>query len=158
MAWNNGLERKKFEAEQAKLAAEYRAAGMSEEQIQKMYEFDLGVFHGNRSYAEHTQPFPESPFEDGDDGQSPLYERFPEALTVTMDLPVGNSRYAWIDEIENPQLLAAIRTLSADELELITQIVFEELSQREIAMALGVTQPAISQKLKKILIFFKKCL
>ena len=49
MAWNNGLERKKFEAEQAKLTAEYRAAGMSEEQIQKMYEFDLGVFHGNRS-------------------------------------------------------------------------------------------------------------
>ena len=158
MAWNNGLERKKFEAEQAKLAAEYRAAGMSEEQIQQMYEFDLSVFHGNRSYAEHTQPFPESPFEDGDDGQSPLYERFPEALTVTMDLPVGKSRYAWIDEIENPQLLAAIRTLSADELELITQIMFDELSQREIATALGVTQPAISQKLKKILIFLKKCL
>ena len=61
MAWNNGLERKKFEAEQAKLAAEYRAAGMNEEQIQQMYEFDLDVFHGNRSYAEHTQPFPKAP-------------------------------------------------------------------------------------------------
>ena len=158
MAWNNGLERKKFEAEQAKLAAEYRAAGMNEEQIQAMYEFDLSVFRGNRSYAEHTQPFPESPFEDGDDGQSPLYERFPEALTVTMDLPIGNSRYAWIDEIENQELLTAIRVLSADELELITQIVFDELSQREIATALGVTQPAISQKLKKILFFLKKCL
>ena len=35
MAWNNGLERKRFESEQAKLAAEYRAAGMSEEQIQQ---------------------------------------------------------------------------------------------------------------------------
>ena len=158
MAWNNGLERKKFEAEQAKLAAEYRAAGMNEEQIQAMYEFDLSVIRGNRSYAEHTQPFPESPFEDGDDGQSPLYERFPEALTVTMDLPIGNSRYAWIDEIENQELLTAIRVLSADELELITQIVFDELSQREIATALGVTQPAISQKLKKILFFLKKCL
>ena len=71
---------------------------------------------------------------------------------------IGNSRYAWIDEIENQELLTAIRVLSADELELITQIVFDELSQREIATALGVTQPAISQKLKKILFFLKKCL
>ena len=53
---------------------------MSEEQIQQMYEFDLQVFNSNRRFAEHTQQFPESPFEDGDEGQSPLYERFPEAL------------------------------------------------------------------------------
>ena len=61
MAWNNGLERMKFEAEQKKLAAEYRAAGMSEAQIQQMYEFDLEVFNSNRRFAEHTQQFPESP-------------------------------------------------------------------------------------------------
>ena len=36
MAWNNSLDRMKFEAEQKKLAAEYRAAGMSEEQSQQM--------------------------------------------------------------------------------------------------------------------------
>lgn len=105
MAWNNGLERMKFEAEQARLAAEYRAAGMSEEQIQQMYEFDLEVFNSNRRFAEHTQQFPESPFEDGDEGQSPLYEKFSEALTVTMDLPIGNDRFSWIDEIDDEQLV-----------------------------------------------------
>lgn len=55
MAWNNGLERKKFEAEQTKLAAEYRATGMSEDQIQQMYEFDLSVFNSTRRFTEHTQ-------------------------------------------------------------------------------------------------------
>ena len=44
MTWNNGLERMKFEAAQVKLAAEYRAAGISEEQIRQMYEFNLEVF------------------------------------------------------------------------------------------------------------------
>ena len=38
MAWNNGYERKKFEAEQQRLAEEYRAAGMTEEQIEEMYQ------------------------------------------------------------------------------------------------------------------------
>ena len=54
MAWNNGLERKRFESEQAKLAAEYRAAGMSEEQIQQMYVFDLSAFNSTRRFAEHN--------------------------------------------------------------------------------------------------------
>lgn len=108
MAWNNGLERKKFEAEQAKLAAEYRAAGMSEEQIQQMYEFDLSVFNSNRRFAEHTQQFPESPFEDGDEGQSPLYERFPEALTVSILLPsalISFARTEWGISVPNTLIL-----------------------------------------------------
>ena len=41
MKWNNGYERKRFEANQKKLAEEYRKAGMTEEQIKAMYEFDL---------------------------------------------------------------------------------------------------------------------
>ena len=41
MSWNNGYERKKFEARQKKQAEEYKAQGMTEEQIKAMYEFDL---------------------------------------------------------------------------------------------------------------------
>ena len=41
MSWNDGYERRKFEARQKKQAEEYRALGMTEEQIQAMYEFDL---------------------------------------------------------------------------------------------------------------------
>ena len=44
MAWNNGLERNIFDEEQKRLAAEYRDAGMTEEQIEQMYQFDLNAF------------------------------------------------------------------------------------------------------------------
>ena len=36
MAWINGLERKRFNEEQKRLAEQYRAAGMTEEQIEQM--------------------------------------------------------------------------------------------------------------------------
>ena len=41
MCWNDGYERRKFEARQKKQAEEYRALGMTEAQIKEMYEFDL---------------------------------------------------------------------------------------------------------------------
>lgn len=41
MAWINGLERKRFNEEQKRLAEQYRAAGMTEEQIEQMYQFEL---------------------------------------------------------------------------------------------------------------------
>ena len=157
MAWNNGLERMKFEAEQARLAAEYRAAGMSEEQIQQMYEFDLEVFNSNRRFAEHTQQFPESPFEDGDEGQSPLCEKCSEALTVTMDLPIGNDRFSWIDEIDDEQLVQRLKLLSVEELDLITRIAMEEQTQTQVATEFGVNQSTISRRLEKIIKILKKC-
>jgi len=55
MCWNNGKERKIFENRQKVLAKQYRSVGMTEEQIKKMYEFDLGVFKGERVYQTHTQ-------------------------------------------------------------------------------------------------------
>ena len=40
MSWNDGIRRKKFEENWTKEEAEFRAAGMTEEQIQSMREFD----------------------------------------------------------------------------------------------------------------------
>ena len=55
MAWNNGLERKRFDEEQERLAAEYRAAGMTEEQIEQIQQFDLEAFNSKRRYYEHCR-------------------------------------------------------------------------------------------------------
>lgn len=156
MAWNNGLERKKFEAAQAKLAAEYRAAGMSEEQIRQMYEFDLEQFNSNRRFAEHTQQFPESPFEDGDEGQSPLYERFPDALTVTMDFPAGSTRYGWIDEIDDPALVDYLKALPEKDLELITLIAFDDCTHKEAADQFGITRSGVTKRVEQLRKIFQK--
>ena len=63
MAWNNGYERKKFESEQKRLAEEYRAAGMTEEQIEEMYQFDLAEFRSRRRFCEHNQQLPKDMFD-----------------------------------------------------------------------------------------------
>ena len=57
MSWNDGYERRKFEAGQKKQAEEYRALGMTEEQIQAMYEFDLEQYKSDRCHYSHTQSF-----------------------------------------------------------------------------------------------------
>ena len=76
MKWNNGKERKKFEAEQARLREQYIVAGMTEEQIQAMYDYDLSVLNGNRREARHTQKLDLKAFDekDTDDGQNPFNE------------------------------------------------------------------------------------
>ncbi len=70
MGFNNGLERKKFEAMWKKLRAEYAAAGMDEAAIEEMYQFDLDTFRSDRRYGEHTQAMPSQQFED--DGDPPM--------------------------------------------------------------------------------------
>ena len=75
MAWINGLERKRFNEEQKRLAEQYRAAGMTEEQIEQMYQFDLVEFNSRRRFSEHTQQFSENAFEESDDDKSPLLEK-----------------------------------------------------------------------------------
>ena len=54
MGFNNGLERVRLENQWKKLRAQYRAAGMSEDAIQAMYEFDLRVVNSEQTYGRST--------------------------------------------------------------------------------------------------------
>ena len=156
MCWNDGYERRKFEARQKKQAEEYRALGMTEEQIKEMYEFDLEQYKSDRRYHMHTQPFTSSDFDDGedDDSESTLLNKFFDELTLTIDSRSEQSRYWWIEEIDNPKLAETIKTLSPEQIELLTLVVIDRYGQTEIAEIMGVSQSAISQRsstIKKIL-------
>ena len=48
MSFNNGRERRKFEATWKKLRMEYAAAGMDAAAIEEMYQFDLETFRSER--------------------------------------------------------------------------------------------------------------
>ena len=76
MAWINGFERKRFNEEQKRLAEEYRIAGMTNEQIEQMYQFDLETFNSRRRFTEHTQQFPECVLDESSDDKSPLFEKY----------------------------------------------------------------------------------
>jgi len=133
MAWINGLERKRFNEEQKRLAEQYRAAGMTEEQIEQMYQFDLVEFNSRRRFSEHTQQFSENAFEESDDDKSPLLEKYLAQLSTSLDFSFAGDRYGWVEEIE-----------------LITLYVFDDLTQNEIGVRFGISQKAVSKRIEQI--------
>ena len=124
MSFNNGLERRKFEAVWKKQRVYYAAEGMSEAAIEEMYQFDLSVFNSDRRYAEHTQGMPSQQFDDDGDtageDNSALLVKFFGAFTVMPQETSGADRYGWIDEIDSPELADALRQLSVQDKELLT--------------------------------------
>ena len=156
MSWNDGYERKMFAKRQKKQAAEYRALGMTEEQIKEMYEFDLEQFKSERRHRMHTQPLQVEEFEenDADESDNTLLNEFFDELTYTIETSGDKSRYWWVEEIDNPVLIRNIKNLSIEQLELLTLVVIDNYGQAEIAELMKVSQSAISQRLatiKKIL-------
>ena len=150
MEWNNGKERAKFEKEQAKLREQYLAAGMTEDQMRQLYEYDLVWHKSCRREARHTQSLDFVVDGDGEVRKdNPLYKKFSDKLTVE-DKHSETTRFGWVEEIEDRRLYEAVKKLSADDLELLTQTLFEGVSQTQIAQQHGVVKVVICKKIKRI--------
>ena len=156
MAFNKGYELKKFEAHWEKLRIEYAAAGMAEDAIQKMYDYDRQQFNSERTRIERTQEFTAPAYESSEEEASPLMLRYQEAITTTDTYHETKSKFAWIGEIENERLLSALENLSEDDLKLLTLYAYEGYTVTEISKVLGVSQPTISIKIKRITNVLKK--
>ena len=152
MSWNDGYERKMFAKRQKKQAEEYRTLGMTEEQIQTMYEFELEQFKSERRHRMHTQQFTSSDFDEGedDDSESTLFDKFFDELTCTIETSGDKSRYWWGEEIEDAELSKRIKLLSTEDIELITLYVFDGYTQDEIAIQFSCTKQNIQKKLRRI--------
>lgn len=72
MAFNKGYELKKFEAHWEKLRIEYAEAGMADDAIQKMYDYDRQQFNSERTCIERTQEFTAPAYESSEEEASPL--------------------------------------------------------------------------------------
>ena len=156
MSFNKGYELKKFEAHWEKLRIEYTAAGMTEDAIQKMYEYDRQQFNAERTHLERTQELSTDTFECSEDENSPLMKRYQDAISVTDHYHETKSRFGWIDEIENERLLSALENLSEGDLKLLTLYAYEGYNESEISKVFNVSQPAIHKRIMKIAIFLKK--
>lgn len=155
MAWNNGKERKTFEAEQKRLRKIYLEHGMTEEAIQALYEFDKEQFNSQRRNTIHTQRLDFDSIEfDDKETDNPLFEKFLELLS-TEDEFIPEGRFGWLETIENNRLAKGLKQLKESDLEVLTQMYFEGYSQREVAVNLGVTEANISKKIRRIKIFLK---
>ena len=151
MSWNNGYERKKFELLQQRLAVKYRELGMAEEQIKAIYKFDLEQFKSERRFYTHTVSFEPNefdPYEDAED-KSPLLNLFSAVLTTSIDSSEAHSRFWWIEELDDAELIKRVKLLSEDDRELLTLYVFDGYNQAALAGLFNVSQQCISKRIKK---------
>ena len=107
-------EKQKFDAEWERLSAWYQAEGMSAEAIRELYQYDCAVFCRQRSFENRTQPLPEEP-------ASVLYQKFAQLTTMMTDTDL-RGRYDWIESLDDEELAGRLKKLSADDRELLTQI------------------------------------
>ena len=153
MGFNNGLERVRLENRWKKLRVQYRAAGMSEEAIQAMYEFDLDVLNNERAYVDNTVTV--VPSHDDDTGNGASFKQYEDAITRTDTYHETKTRFAWIGEIKNERLQAGLEKLSDEELQLITLYFYEEYNTVELSKVYGIAQQNISKRILKITNFLK---
>lgn len=158
MSWNDGYERRKFEAKQQKQAEEYRALGMTEEQIQAMYEFDLEQYKSDRRHYSHTQSFIPDDFDESEDDDEKLsiFEKFKDVLTTSIEDSSEKSRYWWVEEIDDPETVRTVKSLSESDLEILTLMVIDELKNKEIAQVTGIPLRTIERKKARFKKLFKK--
>ena len=155
MGFNYGLEKKNFDRQWAMLRKQYEDAGMSIEAIQAMYEYDWSVFNAARSYQNHTQEITAPSFEQGEESYSPLMNKYQEAVSVTDTYRETKSRFAWIGEIENERLLAALESLSELDLKILTLYVYAGYTESEIASALESKRITIHKRIERMTMFLK---
>ena len=155
MGFNYGLEKKNFDSQWAVTRKQYEDAGMSSEAIQAMYDYDWSVFNATRAYQNHTQEMAAPSFEQSEESYSPLMDKYREAISVTDTYHETKSRFAWIGEIEDENLLSALEKLSDDDLEILTLYIYEGYSTVKLSKAYGITHKNISKRIIKITNFLK---
>ena len=108
-----------FDSRWKRLEVEYCDAGMSEEQIAAMKEYDWAWFCSQRVFQNHTQPIPCEQYDEVC-GQSQLFRKF-ASLSYQWDVDkIDQTRYGWLASVENEQLLLRLKKLSKKDLELLT--------------------------------------
>ncbi len=156
MAFNKGYELKKFEAHWEKLRIEYAEAGMTDDAIQKMYDYDRQQFNSERTCIERTQEFTAPAYESSEEEASPLMLRYQEAITTTDTYHETKRSFTWIGEIENERLLSALESLSELDLRILTLYVYDGYTESEIARVLESKRITIHKRIVRITMFLKK--
>jgi RNA polymerase sigma factor (sigma-70 family) len=153
MGFNNGFEHVRLENKWKNLRIQYREAGMSEEAIQEMYNFDVQVVNSEQRYYRHSKDLA---FNDADTEDTHSNDRYEEAILMADTYRETKSRFTWIGEIEDERLLSALEKLKEEDLKILTLYAYDGYTVTEISKVLRCSQPTISIKIKRITKFLKK--
>ena len=153
MGFNNGFEHVRLENKWKKLRIQYREAGMSEEAIQEMYNFDVQVVNSEQRYYRHSKYLA---FNDADTEDTHSNDRYEEAILMADTYRETKSRFTWIGEIEDERLLSALEKLKEEDLKILTLYAYDGYTVTELSKVYGIAQQNISKRILKITKFLKK--
>lgn len=139
MGFNYRQERKKFEERMQAQEEKYQAAGMNEDQIAAMREFEEAQFRSERVYKIHITLHRSDEYPGNDD------------FTSTVDLYFQQA--AHLDILLDTLSPGLSQKLHPDEKRILL-LLSKGLSQRDVAERLNTSQSTISRHLKKIRNFF----
>ena len=123
-----------FEREWSKEKERFIAAGMTDEQINSIYEYERKVFNSERRYYENTVSI-----EDDD-----LISRIRQTETVLI-----SGRLFWLDEISSDACKRLIM-LPSEHIEAFTMYIYDGYTQKQISSFLQKSQSSISRWIDKI--------
>lgn len=110
------------------------AAGMTDEQINAIFEFERAIFNSERRYYENTVSV-----EDDD-----LLDRLGD---TDMSQPLG--RYFWLN-VASPNVYQLLTKLPPEYIEAFTMYVYDGYTQEQISSILLKSQSSISRWIDKI--------
>ena len=139
MGFYYATEKAKFDEKWKKLEDWYRRSGMSEDAIREMREYDWNELKARRRYENKRD-------ESGAD-----IEEFAEPETERKT----SGRYGWIEDLNNTALVHKLRKLTLHELEIITLLIVDDLTQQQAAEKMGIPYRTFKYQLKKIKDFLK---
>lgn len=144
MSFNRRKEYKKFMAKQAQQAEEYRKAGMTEEQIKAMFEFDKEQFLSDMRFYTHNQSLNVCLEGLDEEAFNPLLKKYLDNMVVYQE-----DTSDWLEQLEDDDLRDAIKGLSENN-QTIIRLLFEEYSIVEIAEIFNEPVSTIGSRIKRI--------
>lgn len=140
MSWNNGKETKIFEAWLEEQIAYWRKHGMCEDCTDIMVEYEKEQFHKRRNFSENIEVTPlYTADENGEE-----YMIKDEALLCEDNVCADPFEYGFND----PRLNEIWQSLVDEMDKRIFTLLSEGKKQPEIARILGVSQQAVSKRIK----------
>ena len=97
-------------------------------------------------------------FDNTAESYSPLLKKYQDSISVTESYHETKSRFSWIGEIENEELLSALENLSDADLKLLTLYVYEGYTLTELSKVYRISSPAIYKRIQKIAASLKRTL
>lgn len=150
MKFNYSKEKRRFDREHEQLYIEYKNAGMSDEDIKQIFDWDWELFKEERRYIEHYQKW-EHFMDDGDEGdiKNPFMERNLEKFSTEQNYFSGELT-SCLEFVESKDIYKALKKLGKQQWTVLYLYAIYDMSQEEIARILGISQPAVAQRIETI--------